>query len=83
VLKKLRVQMPPEVEAEVQRSREFSKVIKKRCGGGIGGVIANNAQANISNEKKMKMEELLEMQREANEIYFVITPEMLTLNEYV
>ena len=75
--------MPPEVEAEVQRSREFSKVIKKRCGGGIGGVIANNAQANISNEKKMKMEELLEMQREANEIYFVITPEMLTLNEYV
>ena len=77
--------MPPEVEAEVQRSREFSKVIKKRCGGGIGGVIANNAQAanNISNDKKMKMEELLEMQREANEIYFVITPEMLTLNEYV
>jgi len=38
VLKKLRVEMPVEVEREVGRSREFSKVIKKKCGG-VAGVI--------------------------------------------
>lgn len=31
----------------------------------------------------MKMTELLEMQKVSFESYFVITPEMLTLNEYV
>ena len=34
-------------------------------------------------DKKMKMDELLDMQKEASELYYVITPEMLTLNEYV
>jgi hypothetical protein len=32
VLKKLRIETPREVEEELNRSREFSKVIKKRCG---------------------------------------------------
>lgn len=40
VLKKLRVEMPAEVEREVLRSREFSKVVKKRCGG-VAGVIGS------------------------------------------
>ena len=75
--------MPPEVEAEISRSREFSKTIKKKCGGGIG-VIGNTAtQGSVSLDKKMKMDELLDMQKEASELYYVITPEMLTLNEYV
>lgn len=44
LLRKLRVEMPPEVEREVARSREFSKSIKKRCGGGgIAGVIGSGA----------------------------------------
>jgi hypothetical protein len=73
--------MPKEVEAEVTRSREFSKVIKKRCGG--IGVIGNTATGSLNLDKKMKMEELLEMQKESTEMYFVITPEMITLNEYV
>jgi hypothetical protein len=29
----------------------------------------------------MKMHELLDLQREANEVYFVVTPEMLSLND--
>ena len=32
VLKKLRVETPDDVEAEIVRSREFSKLIKKKCG---------------------------------------------------
>jgi hypothetical protein len=43
VLKKLRVEMPAEVEREVGRSREFSKVIKKKCGG-VAGVIGGGVQ---------------------------------------
>jgi hypothetical protein len=31
----------------------------------------------------MKMYELYELQREANEDFFVVTPEMLSLNDYV
>jgi len=34
-------------------------------------------------EKKMKMHELIELQKEANTAYYVITPEMLTLNDHV
>ena len=66
MLKKLRVEMPPEVEREVNRSREFSKVIKKKCGG-VAGVIGGGVQLTqqISMDKKMKMEELLEMQTES------------------
>lgn len=67
VLKKLRVEMPPEVDREVNRSREFSKVIKKKCGG-VAGVIAGGGvqlTQQISMDKKMKFEELLEMQTEA------------------
>jgi hypothetical protein len=40
VLKKLRVETPEDVEIEITRSREFSKLIKKKCGGGsqaVGG----------------------------------------------
>jgi hypothetical protein len=84
VLKKLRVEMPAEVEREVGRSREFSKVIKKKCGG-VAGVIGGGVQQiqQISMDKKMKFEELLEMQNEARLQYYVITPEMITLNDYV
>ena len=32
VLKKLRIETPREVEEELNRSRDFSKLIKKRCG---------------------------------------------------
>jgi len=32
VLKKLRIDTPVEVEKEINRSREFSKLIKKRTG---------------------------------------------------
>jgi hypothetical protein len=62
VLKKLRVEMPPEVDREVSRSREFSKVIKKKCGG-VAGVIGGGVQQiqQISMDKKMKFGELLEM----------------------
>ncbi len=76
--------MPAEVEREVGRSREFSKVIKKKCGG-VAGVIGGGVQQiqQISMDKKMKFEELLEMQNEARLQYYVITPEMITLNDYV
>jgi hypothetical protein len=78
VLKKLRVDTPAEVEKELARSREFSKLIKKRTGTYTPGTAQQ-----VSNDKKMKMHELLELQREANEDYFVVTPEMLSLNDYV
>lgn len=76
--------MPAEVEREVGRSREFSKVIKKKCGG-VAGVIGGGVQQiqQISMDKKMKFEELLEMQNEARLQYYVLTPEMITLNDYV
>ena len=32
VLKKLRVDVPDDIEREIARSREFSKLIKKKCG---------------------------------------------------
>jgi len=53
VLRKLRVDTPEDVEAEISRSREFSKTIKKRCGAQMP------AAAQVPVEKKMKMAELL------------------------
>ena len=50
------------------RSREFSKGVKRRCGGG---------------DKKMKMGEIKEMAKEAAQEYYVVTPEMVTLNEHI
>jgi hypothetical protein len=34
-------------------------------------------------DKKMKIDELIEMQNEARLNYYVITPEIITLNDYV
>ena len=78
VLKKLRIDTPVEVEKEISRSREFSKLIKKRT-----GTYAPGTAQQVSNDKKMKIHELIELQKEANEAYYVITPEMVTLKEYV
>lgn len=85
MLKKLRVEMPVEVEREIARSREFSKIIKKRCGGMVAGVISSGGGGGGagSMEKKMKIEEIIDMQNEAKQQYYVITPEMITLNDYV
>ncbi len=69
---------PHEVEAQISRSKEFSKLIKKRC-----GTYNPGTSQQVSNDKKLKMKELLDMQIEANDAYYVITPEMLTLNDYV
>lgn len=75
VLRKLRVELPEDVEQELQRSREFSKMLKKRCGSQAAGA----AQL----ERKLKMGELLELQATAQEQYFVVTPEMQALGDYV
>lgn len=61
----MRVEVPEDVEAEEARSREFSKVIKKRC------------------SQRMRFVELLELNKEALERYFVVTPEMIMLQDYV
>lgn len=65
VLRRLRVDLPEDIEAEEARSREFSKGIKKRCA------------------QRMRLSELLDLNREALERYFVITPEMIMLQDYV
>lgn len=78
VLKKLRVDVPAEVEREIARSREFSKIIKKRT-----GTYAPGTSQQVSNDKKMKIQELLDLQKEANESYYIITPEMQSLDDHV
>ncbi len=59
VLKKMRVEMPAEVEREVARSREFSKGVKKRCGGVPGVMGAQNNQ--MSMDRKMKIDEIIQL----------------------
>lgn len=34
-------------------------------------------------DRKMKIEEIIDLQSEARNSYYVITPEMITLNDYV
>ena len=53
-------------------------MIKKRT-----GTFNPGTSQQVSMEKKMKMHELIELQKEANTAYYVITPEMLTLNDHV
>jgi len=79
-LKKLRVETPDDVETEIYRSREFSKLIKKKCGSQVGVQPSGNSN---DNGKKMKMGELLQMQQDSIDSYFIVTPEMVTLFEYV
>jgi len=78
MLKKLRVGMPDDVEQEHQKSKEFSKTIKKKCGPQTWG----GPSALISSEKKMKMQELLKLQDEASQ-YLIVTAEMQQLQEHV
>jgi len=49
------VDTPEDVEEEIARSREFSKLIKKKCGGGYQAAGTNTQ---IALDKKLKMEEL-------------------------
>ena len=37
----------------------------------------------MGNEKKMKMEEMVEMQRQSREEYYVITSDMVALDEHI
>ena len=78
MLKKLRVEMPDDIEEELVRAKEFSKVIKKKCGPQTGG----GAAAQMPTEKKMKLSELLTMQEESLE-YCIVTSEMQMLGEYL
>lgn len=73
------METPEDVEREIGRSREFSKLIKKKCGSQAPGTAAQT----IPTDKKLKMDELLQLQRESLEEYFIITPEMIALNDYV
>ena len=79
MLRKLRVETPPDIEQQLTRSREFSKLIKKRCGPQTGG----GAAAQMPTEKKMKMSELEGMQQEALNDYQIVTPEMVLLADYL
>jgi hypothetical protein len=61
ILRKLRVNNPEEVEREIARSREFSKVIKKKCGSQAPGA----ASQIIPIDKKLKFNELVDLEKEA------------------
>ena len=78
VLKKLRVDIPVDIDHQISRSREFSKIIKKKCGSYAAG-----ATTQIPVDKKLKMTELVEMHQDSLGSYFVVTSEMLTLNDYI
>lgn len=58
-MKKLRVDVPDDVEREIARSREFAKLIKKKCGSQAPGT----ATQTIPADKKLRIEELLDLQK--------------------
>jgi len=77
----MRIEMPEDVEREIQRSKDFSKAFKKKCGQ-YGLSNSGTQLQQVHSNKKMKTNEILQMQEEANH-YLVITPEMQQLEVYV